>query len=448
MRKYMKIMQTLKNSMKNILIKSSIPVVMWCMMSFLCCGNLLAQEQLNLEEVKEAALSYSNDIKNGKIRIEQAEAAKQEAIANYFPQISATGVGLYGFEDFLPPIPEVLPDGINNFYQVGATATEVVYAGGRIRRANALVSLQTQTRTIQAEQATDSVIVNTEQKYWQLVQVQEQLKAIGASKMYLDELLKQQQDLLSAGLISKNQLLQVKSNRSRVLLQQSKLGNQRKLALLDLGLYVGKIYDTTAVAADTLKQVTPPGLKYHGPDLDLQNNNNYKLLEKSITASQLQTKITKADLLPQVSVGINAGYFGTFNNTIDSKFMPVAFGMVTIPISDWWGAGHYKIKQKALQEKMVQNNFEDLKDELTIGIMKSWYDLMDAYKQINYAKDNLDYAYENLKVERDNYNSGLNNLTDLLNAQQQKESAETEYANAYATFRIAESKYLFVTDNL
>ena len=264
--------------MKKMLIKNSTSLVICCMLSFLSCGSLLAQEKLNLEEVKQAALSYSNDIKNGKIRIEQAEAAKQEAIANYFPQISATGVGLYGFKDFIPPIPEILPDGIDNFYQAGATATEVVYAGGKIRSANALANLQAETRTIQAEQTVDSVILNTEQKYWQLVQVQEQLKAIRASKIYLDELLKQQQDLLSAGLIAKNQLLRVRTNRSRVLLQKSKLGNQRKLALLDLGLYVGKIYDTTTVVADTLKQVTPPRIKYPKPDLDFDNNNNYKLL--------------------------------------------------------------------------------------------------------------------------------------------------------------------------
>ncbi len=154
-------MQTPRNSMKTIFIKNSTPLVIWCMLSFLSCGSLFAQQKLNLEEVKEAALSYSHDIKNGKIRIEQAEAAKQEAIANYFPQVSATGIGLYGFKDFVPPIPEMLPDGIDNFYQAGATATEVVYAGGKIRNYSALASLQAETRTIQAEQATDSVILNT-----------------------------------------------------------------------------------------------------------------------------------------------------------------------------------------------------------------------------------------------------------------------------------------------
>ena len=68
-------MQTPRNSMKKMLIKNSTLLVIWGMLSFLSCGSLLAQEKLNLEEVKEAALSYSHDIKNGKIRIEQAEAA-------------------------------------------------------------------------------------------------------------------------------------------------------------------------------------------------------------------------------------------------------------------------------------------------------------------------------------------------------------------------------------
>lgn len=434
--------------MKKMQITKSIPLIIWCMLSFFSCGSLLAQQKLNLEEVKQAALLYSNAIKNGKIRIEQAEAAKNEAFANYFPKVSATGIGVYGLKEFIPPIPQLLPNGIDNFYQAGAMATEAIYAGGKIRNANNLANLLAETRNIQAEQAIDSVVLNTAQKYWQLVQVQEQLKAIQASKIYLDELLKQQQDLLSAGLIAKNQLLRVRTNRSRVLLQKNKLGNMRKLALLDLGFYVGKVYDTTTVVTDTLQRVNPPQLTHGRPDLDLQDNNNYRLLKKSITASQLQSKITKADLLPQVSVGVNAGYFGSFNNAFDSQFMPIAFGMVSIPISDWWGAGRQKLKQKALEEKIVQNNFEDRKNQLTIGIMKSWYDLIDAYKQIKYAKDNRNYANENLKVQRDNYNSGLNNLSDLLDAQQQKEAADAEYVNAYANYRIAESKYLFITDKL
>lgn len=434
--------------MKNMQLNNSTLVITWCILGFLSCGNLFAQQKLNLKELKEAALSYSNDIKNGKIRIEQAEAAKREAIANYFPQISATGIGIYGFDDIITPIPDVLPKGIDNFYQAGAMATEVLYSGGKIRNSSNLASLQAEIRTIQAEQAIDSVILNTEQKYWELVQAQEQLISIEASKTYLDELLKQQQDLLAAGLIAKNQLLKVRVNRSQVLLQQSKLGNQRKLALLDLGLYVGKVYDTTAVAAETIQQITPLNLKYAEPDLDLKNNNYYKLLEKSITASQLQSKSTRADLLPQVSVGVNAGYFGSFNNVFESTFSPIAFGIVSIPISDWWGAGRQKVKQRELDEQIAQNNFEDNKDELTIGILKSWYSLMDADKQIDYAEENRAYAEENLKVQRDNYNSGLNNLADLLDAQQQKEMAETEYVDAYANYRIAESRYIFITDSL
>ena len=46
-------------------------------------GN--AQEmKISLNEAKDAALKYSHDIKNGSLRIEQAHAQRQEAIAYYF----------------------------------------------------------------------------------------------------------------------------------------------------------------------------------------------------------------------------------------------------------------------------------------------------------------------------------------------------------------------------
>jgi len=436
-------------TIENMNPKHSSYIIACSLLSFLSFGSLFAQETLNLEEVKKTAVSHSNSIKNGEIRVEQAEAAKREAIANYFPQINGQGTVLYGFNNnIIDPIQNILPIGIDNIYLASAGATEIIYAGGKVRNSSNLAGLQMETKTIQAEQSIDSVLYTTEDKYWQLVKVQEQLRSIQASKIYLTELLKQQEDLLGAGLIVKNQLLRVRTNRSGVLLQQSKLANMRKLALLDLGLYVGKIYDTTTVAIDTLRQVNPPQLKYSEPDLDLTGNDNYRLIEKSIEAARLMTKITKADLLPQVSVGVNAAYFGSFSNNLPGQFKPIGLGMVSIPISDWWGAGKEKVQQKILQEKIAQNNLEEQKDQLKIGIMKSWYDLIDAYKQINYAQENLYYTNENLKVQRDNYNSGLNNLTDLLDAQQQEEEAEAEYINAYANYKLAESKYLFVTDNL
>jgi len=406
-------------------------------------------KELNLENVKKSALEYSHNIKNGKLRAEKAEVARQEAFSQYFPEVEATGFALYGFDDLVPPIPEALPNGIDNIYSIGATATQAIYAGGKIRLANQLAQVQLDSREIGMEESIDSVILTAETKFWQLINIQEQQKAIQASKVYLNNLLKQQEDLLDAGLIAKNQLLQVKVEKSGLLLRENELSNQRKIALLDLALYAGISYDTSMVATKSVKtEIASPELKYENPELGLQSNNMYRLLEKQVQAAQLQVKNEKADLLPQFAVGLNASKFDSFNNDFGIDVQPIAFGTVTIPISAWWGGEKKQIRQSKIEVEIAENKLKDGKDQLTVGIMKSWYDLLNAYKQIQYAKDKVLYGTENLKTQKDNYDSGLNNLTDLLNAQQSKEEAEAELANAFANYKQKEALYRYRTNQL
>ncbi len=408
-----------------------------------------AQEKtLSLETVQEAALTYSKDIQNGQLRIEQAEASKKAALSNYFPTVEALGVGLYNFNNFIDPIPILLPDGIDKAYLATAVANEVVFAGGKVRNGNKLTNLQVAVNGIRANQSVDSVLLETQQKYWRLVQVQEQQKVVIAAKAYLNALLQQQQDLLKAGLIAKNQLLQVQTGKSKVLLQESKLNNLRKLALLDLALYAGIDFDSTLVASDKIGELAAPELTYSEPDLNLEKNSNYQLLQQSIEASKLQTKMAKSDLYPQVLVGVSATKMGTFHRDLDTDIQPIAFGMVRIPISNWWGESRQRIKETEIEQEIAQNNLEAVSDQLKLGIMQSWYNLQDAYKQMNYAEQNKAFAAENLKVQRDTYNSGLSNLTDVLEAQQTYQEAAVEVVTAATNFKISEMQYLFWTDAL
>ena len=194
--------------------------------------------------------------------------------------------------------------------------------------------------------------------------------------------------------------------------------------------------------------IASPELTFGNPQLDLQSNNMYRLLEKQVQAAQLQVKNEKADLLPQFAVGLNASKFDSFNNDLGIDIRPIAFGTITIPISAWWDGEKKQIKQTEIEVEIAENKLKDGKDQLTVGIMKSWYDLLNAYKQIQYAEDKLLYATENLQNQRDYYNSGLSNLTDLLNAQQSKQEADAELANAIANYNQKEAVYRYRTNQL
>ena len=306
------------------------------------------EKELKLEDLKKKALQYSRSIKNDSLLIKRAEFVKQEAFHNYFPEASASAFAVQAFDYLVPEIPTYLPDGIENLYALSAAATQAVYAGGKVRIGNELAELQLETRKIGHETAIDSVMLNTELKFWQLIQIQEQQKVLTAGKTYVNELLKQQQDLLDAGLISKSQLLQVKVEKSNILTNELELSNLKKIALLDLALYVGIPFDTTMVATSNVTKDNFSALILNkNLNIDLENNNLYQLSKKQVDAAQLQVKNEKSNLLPQVAIGVNAAKVGAFNNAFNMDIQPIAFGTVTIPISAFWG----KEKNEFTKEK-------------------------------------------------------------------------------------------------
>jgi outer membrane protein len=400
---------------------------------------------IGLEESKDSALNYSYAIKNSLLSIQSAEAGKKGAEASQLPSLSGNVLGMYGFKKFVDPIPLFLEKGINNFYYAGATAMEPVFVGGKIRTGIALSNLQIEVEKTKAKLSKDSVALITEQKYWQIVTLQEQQKTLKANELLLDAVLKQQKDLLASGLIARNDLLKVKVKKSQLILDQSKLSNGHKLALFDFSLYLGIDFDSLLIAKDTFGVVNRPESEFINPESALMQNNNYDLLKKSMDAQQLQTKYTKADYLPSVAVGVSAGQFGVIGNGQISKFVPVGIGSVSIPISALlWGNGKQKMIQQHIQENIVKNNFEDGIRQIKTGILKSWYDVQDAYEQINLANESYTSALENMKVNQDNYVSGLAGITEVLDAQAAFQQSSSDRVTAFANYRekLAEYKYM------
>ncbi|GAB3834257.1 MULTISPECIES: TolC family protein [Hymenobacteraceae] len=400
---------------------------------------------ISLQQSKEAALKYSKAIQNSELDIESAEAGIKIAKAAHLPSVDVTGVGVYGFKDLVPAMPEMLPEGINNFYMAGVAAVQPLYTGGKIKSYNELAELQLQVNKLRAQQSVDSVLLITAQKYWNLVNLQEQHKVLEANERLLDTLLKQQNDLLASGLIARNDLLKVKVQRSRLLLNKSQLESGKKIALLDFSLYVGIPYDSSLVMQDTLATDVLPPLYSLGPDTSLVENSNYQLLQKMLEGERLQTRLTKADYMPTVSIGVNAAQAGVLDRGIGSTFVPLSFGMVSIPISDWWSEGKHKMKQRAISEQKAKNNFESVSDQLKVGITKAWYDLVDSRKEIAFAQENLEQASSNLQVSQDNYASGLASVTEVMDAQALYQEAASALARAYANFQLKKESYAYAS---
>jgi outer membrane protein len=407
-----------------------------------------AQQKLSLRQSKDIANSNNISLKNSGLRIGYAEEGKKAAYSAYFPKVDANGLLLYGIKDFVPSIPELLPRGINNAYLGNVTAMQPLYAGGKINTSNELAKLQLEVSQTRLKQAKDSVNLVTEQKYLQLININEQYKTVLSNTRYLDTLYKEMQDYLNSGLIAKNELLKVKVQKNELLLSRSKITNMKQVALLDFCQFIGIAFDPALVLSDSVQQVTDPAALYIKPETVLHTTDDYKLLQQGVSAESLQTRLKRADYLPSASVGISAAQAGVIDRGLGSRFTPVALGIVSIPVSGWWGEGKHVLRQRKIAENIAANNMANGSNLLQVRMLRSWYDLTEAYEQFQILEDNLASAAENLKVNRDNYRSGLNNLSDLLSAQAGFQRTESQLAEAKINYSIKLSAYRYVNGKM
>ncbi|WP_426671253.1 TolC family protein [Mucilaginibacter sp. McL0603] len=407
-----------------------------------------AQQKLSLQQSKDIAFSKNISIKNGGLQTGYANEGKEAAHAAYYPKLDMNGLILGGPKDLVPGASGIFPQGINNFYLGSIMAQQTLYAGGKINTSNQLAKLEMQVSQTRLKQIKDSVSLITEQKYLQLIDLGEQYKTVLSNQKYLDTLYKEMQNFLKSGLIARNELLKVTVKINALVLERSKITNMKQVVLLDFCQFIGITYDPGIILTDSVNQVTNPSALYIKPETVLSGTDDYKLLQNGVSAEQLQTKLKRADYLPTAALGLSGAVFGVIDKGIGSTFIPVALGVVTIPISGWWGTGKHILKQRKIAEDIASNNLSNGENLLRVRMLRSWYDLTEAYQQYSILEENLLSASENLKVSRDNYKSGLNNLTDLLNAQADLQQTQSQLVDAKNNYRIKLSSYKYVTGKM
>jgi len=433
----------------------------------LFCDQAVAQQTLTLEQSKQLALQNNYKIKNSKLEVDAAQQKKNAAFTKYFPTVSATGGSFKAQENLIeistqggnlpvydgnpanllaPTQFANLPDSTMGLLKSGTlgmlTAVQPIFAGGRIIAGNQLASLGEDVGKYQSRLSQNEVLLRTEGQYWLVASLDEKLDTIHKYEELLDGLLRQTEDAYNVGIILKNDLLKVKLKRSEVLLNKSKVENGKTLATMAFCQYLGIPYDSSLVLKDSLGVTEPPQAYYVDHTEALKNRTEYKLLQASIRAEELQTKMKLGEYLPQAGIGVAALY--TKMDGGKDRTNEMIFGTLSIPLSGWWEASH-TLSERRVKEKIAQNNFNDNSELLLLQMQKAWQDLTDAYKQVLLSEEAKKQAEENLKMNQATYDNGLSNITDLLEAQAMLQQVRDQLTDAKASYRSQLVLYLQIT---
>jgi outer membrane protein TolC len=321
-------------------------------------------------------------------------------------------------------------------------AIQPIFAGGRIYNGNRLASLGEEVSEFKNKMTADEVNLKTEEQYWQIVSLEEKQKTIDKYEELLNRLLVQVKEAFNSGLVMKNDVLKVKLKLNEVLLNKSKLENGRKLAAMAFCQYIGIPYDSTLTLSDNLTIKENPQNLFVENSEALMKRTEYSLLEKSVEAEKLRTKMKLGEYLPQVSIGVN-GMYMKFDENKD-RTLGMIFSTVSVPISSWWGGSH-ELEERSIKEEIAENDFKNNSELLVLQIEKAWQDLSDAYKQYLLSEESKVQAEENMKVNDDSYKNGLSNVSDLLEAQALLQQTQDQLTDAKANYVVKKTTYLQVT---
>ena len=429
-----------------------------------CAGSATAQQFMTLQQLKDSALKNNIAIRDARNSIDAASQQRKEALTKYFPNISANGAWFNANKhiidknikptDYIPTSvamamaqilpPEALIELVNPINVsivkdgiiAGVTATQPVFAGGKIINSNRLARVGVEASRLQLRLSENEVEQKTEQYYWQLVTLEEKMNTIKAVEELLADIHKDVDVAVRAGLVMRNDLLQVELRQNDIESQKLKLQNGISIVQRLLAQYCGLNSNIINVKKEDVVVSAP--VETGGNLMDLAE---YQLLQKQVDAAHLKKLITVGQSMPTVAVGAGYNYYKI--NDMNRNFGMV-FATVNVPISDWWGGSH-AIKRKKIEQRKAEEELADKAELLNIRMEKAWNDVTEAYQQLTIAQRSIEQAEENLRLNRNYYKAGTSRMADLLEAQLLYQQARDRQTDAFADYQNKQLEYRIAT---
>lgn len=446
-----------------------------------------AQMDLNLRMCREMALESSKEVDIADRQQRKAAYEVKMYRADYLPKISAVGMGLYhqkkynykvnggylpaykpGADGKLEPDvmidpdtrqPVIGPDGqpvfnlyaflpdiklqlsLRGVYSAGVQLEQPVYLGGKIRAAHRMAEVGEEMATEQVRYSRSEVLLETDQAYWQLLRVEEQVLAAVKYKEVVGKLLDNLEDAEAVGMAMSNDVMKarVRYNEAGLLLQKAR--NGQVLARMNLCRLVGLDLQTEVSLQDSLTEMIDPAIWQL--DSAVSQRPDYNILAHEVDLKERQVALNRSDFLPQVGISAGYGYSGglKLNGHDEAGAAFTAMAAVKIPVFHW-GEGRNKVRSARMDEEISRLNLEKSAELMNLEITSARFSLQDAQTRVEMARNALSQAKENLKVSTDQYQVGMENLTFLLEAQAQWQEAWSQWIDAKAMLHLGESVYL------
>lgn len=394
----------------------------------------VSAQTYTLEQCRTMALRHNVEIQNADIDISKAQEQEREAFTNYFPTVSASGMGMNSNKHFVNMNMgqfgmQMVKDGLMG----SVTATQPVFAGGQIVNGHKLSKLGIEVSKLNRRVDANEVVRTAEEYYWNVVELKSKIEVIDAADKMLSSTCADVRNAVDAGITERNELLQIQIRLNDNRSTRANLVNSLKLAKMVLAQYTG-ITDADYDVAESINPGQLPEFPFNlkvDHKTALPSTAEYQLLQKNVESKQLSQKLERGKYMPTVAVG--AGYI--YQDLMDhGQGNGIVFATVSVPISGWWGGSH-SIRRKKMEVEAAQNTLRDNSELLVINMQSKWNDVENAYEQLKIKQETIAQSEENLRLYRNYFEAGTKNMSDLLDAEMTMQQSKDSYIEAYSDYQ-------------
>lgn len=403
---------------------------------------------LSLQEAVKLGIENSKNLRIDQAKIEESTANLLEAKNRQLPEFKVSGTYMY-----LPlkpnvdiKIPGVAGGGpeVSQVLYGSANLSVPIYSGGRIKYGIQSAQYLVEASKLTSENDKNAIAYNISQAYNNL------FKASQVVQLLQENLaLSQKRDqsfikLENNGVIARNDRLKAQLQTSNIELQLMEAQNNYSIVNINMDLLLG-LPDNTEIEVDS---------SYIGADdlgkpddyylnLARENRKDLQALDLQRKAAALGTKSAKAENLP--SLALTGGYVAADIPKLLTITNAVNFGVgLSYNLSNIWKKNSSLMQSKAREQELAANN-DLLNDNVTLEVKRDYQNDLYAHKKIDVYQRALEQAEENYRITLNKYNAGLETITNLLDADTARITANVNVVTSKADAALAHKKLLQTT---
>lgn len=402
-----------------------------------------------LDEAWVAAVSQSHRLQARRHEVQADRDVIQAARANRLPTVTnqTAYIGMSEAPKIvneLPtipgiPLPSTLESQISDraFVTNSTVAVVPLYTGGKITSGINAANAQLSASTAGYAASTQDVKMEVTEAYFLVLRARRMLEVALRSETALASHERDAVKMLETNLVTRNVVLAAQTAKSSATQNVLRAQNSVRTAEAAYNRLLNRPLNCPVV----IEEIEIPPMMGDQPGLDYAALRNREELRQLGARSQVfceQSNMARADRLPQIVAGGAVAYME--NSHVDPNTYFAGGVGVNWTIFD---GGSSRAKQRAAQQgAMAVNRMrEETRSLIALQVQTAVLDEQESRSRITVAQQGVLQADENLRIVTMQFQTGLTNHSEVLDAQTYATSARGNYYNAIydailATFRL------------